>query len=280
MAQDQTDDPARAAPVRLAFRVAYLGSRFYGSQLQAAQRTVEGEFIAACQRLGLFSDWRRAGFLSAGRTDRGVHAYGQVVAFSTSSPNRAAMAINAQLPPDCWCTGVSCVPDQFNPRYDAVSRTYRYYFPGVFPEQESMQRAARAFLGEHNFTSFARVKGKNPWRRILAIAVDTHEGMTCIEVRAESFLWHQVRCMASALAAVGSGDEEESFIGDLLGAAAERPLQPAPAEGLILWETDCGLCWQPLAAGERSTEFLDHLNRHHLLMGRICTTLLSAHPER
>ena len=68
MEKDQADYPAHAAPVRLAFRVSYLGSRFYGSQMQAAYRTVEGEFIAACQRMSLFGDWRKAGFLSAGRT--------------------------------------------------------------------------------------------------------------------------------------------------------------------------------------------------------------------
>jgi len=278
MAQDQTDNPARAAPVRLAFRVAYLGSRFYGSQLQATQRTVEGEIIAACQRLDLFSDWRKAGFLSAGRTDRGVHACGQVVAFSTPAPDRAIAAINTQMPPDCWCTGVSPVPDRFNPRYDARSRTYRFYFTGGFPELGAMERAARLFLGDHNFTNFARVKGKNPWRKIIAISVGTEEGLVCLEVKAESFLWHQVRCMATALAAVGNGEAEESSIRDLLVSATGKPVQPAPAEGLILWDTDCGLLWQPLGKRDRSTAFLGHLHRHHILMDRICTALLSAPP--
>jgi len=81
MEKDKKDNPAREPPVRLAFRLSYLGSRFFGSQQQAASRTVEGEFIAACKRLSLFDDWREAGFLSAGRTDRGVHARGQVIAF-------------------------------------------------------------------------------------------------------------------------------------------------------------------------------------------------------
>ena len=105
MEKDQADNAAHAAPVRLAFRVSYLGSRFFGSQMQASSRTVEGEFVAACQRLRLFDDWREAGFLFAGRTDRGVHATGQVAAFTTDAPDRAIRTINTRLPPDCWCTG-------------------------------------------------------------------------------------------------------------------------------------------------------------------------------
>ncbi len=129
MEKDYTNHPADAPPVRLAFRVSYLGSRFYGSQMQAASRTVEGEFVAACQRMSLFDDWRKAGFLSAGRTDRGVHARGQVIAFSTYAPERARTVINTQLPPDLWCTAYAEVAPEFHPRYDARSRTYRYYFP-------------------------------------------------------------------------------------------------------------------------------------------------------
>jgi tRNA pseudouridine38-40 synthase len=105
MEKDKTVHAARAAPMRLAFRVSYLGNRFFGSQMQIGCRTVEGEFVAACQHLGVFSDWREAGFLFSGRTDRGVHALGQVVAFTTDVPDRAIMILNLTLPPDCWCTG-------------------------------------------------------------------------------------------------------------------------------------------------------------------------------
>ena len=273
MAEDQTDYTARAAPVRLAFRVSYLGSRFYGSQMQASSRTVEGEFVAACQRLSLFSDWREAGFLAAGRTDRGVHACGQVIAFSTDAPGRGVAAINAQLPPDCWCTGYSTVPDQFHPRYDAKSRTYRYYFPERLPGHAGMQRAAQAFIGSHNFSNFARVQDKNPWRTILAIKIGEDDNFPYLEVQAESFLWHQVRCMATALSLVGSGDSEEDSIANLLKTRTSRPIQPAPAEGLVLWETDCDIDWLALPAGERSVGFMDHLIRHHDLMRNVCLLL-------
>lgn len=276
MEKDQTVYEASATPMRLAFRVSYLGSRFFGSQMQAGCRTVEGEFIAACQHLDLFSDWREAGFLFSGRTDRGVHACGQVAAFTTEAPDRAIRTLNIRLPPDCWCTGYAEVPHEFHPRYDAKSRTYRYYFPTPLRDSTAIERAAKILVGSHNFTSFARVRDKNPWRNILEITVGEENGFPYFEVKAESFLWHQVRCIATALFRVSEGEMGETFITSLLEGEAERALQPAPAEGLILWETDCGIEWTPLSEAERSTAHLAHVRRHHALMTQVCRILKPA----
>jgi pseudouridylate synthase I len=256
--------------VRLAVRVSYLGTRFYGSQQQESERTVEGEFIAACQRTSLFSDWRAAGFCSAGRTDRGVHACGQVIAFSTEYPDRARQALNRQLPPDLWCTATAVVADTFHPRFDARSRTYRYYFSEAPKDPQAMDAAAREFLGEHNFTNFARVEDKNPYRKILAIRVGTEDRFSFLEVKAESFLWHQVRCMAAALLLVGNGELDADGIRLLLEGPAARSVPPAPAEGLILWDTDCGLAWDPVLSVDRSATYCTELLRHHALMEQVC----------
>jgi tRNA pseudouridine38-40 synthase len=273
MEKDHTDNETYASEVRLAFRVSYLGSRFYGSQMQASSRTAEGEFVAACRRLDLFSDARKARFLSAGRTDRGVHARGQVFAFTTRSPERAITALNFQLPPDLWVTGCAEVAEVFHPRYDAKSRTYRYYFSVMPSDPAAMNRASHHFLGNHNFRNFARVQDKNPNRAILDAHVGADEGFVYLEVKAESFLWHQVRCMASALLHVGNGEAGEESIALLLQGSAEKPLQPAPAEGLVLWDTDCGILWTPVVMGKRSTVFLDHLIQHYALMKKVCRTI-------
>jgi tRNA pseudouridine38-40 synthase len=259
--------------MRLVFRVSYLGSGFWGSQMQAAHRTVEGEFVAACQRLSLFSDWREAGFLFAGRTDRGVHACGQVAAFTTVVPDRAIQTLNLQLPPDCWCTGYAEVDPEFHPRYDAKSRTYRYYFSKTPSEVAAMERAAQCFIGRHNFSNFARVGDKNPWRNILGISIGKTEGFVYFEVKAESFLWHQVRSMATALLQVGESEDGESFISSLLECEAKKPLHPAPAEGLILRDTDCGINWIPVPMDKRSNSHMDHIRRHHALMAKMCSVL-------
>jgi len=273
MEKDQETDPAAPLPVRLACRVSYLGTRFYGSQQQESSRTIEGEFIAACRRLDLFSDWRCAGFASAGRTDRGVHACGQVIAFSTSTPDRVRQALNSQLPPDIWCTATAAVPDTFHPRFDARSRTYRYYFAEPPRDPASMERAARAFAGDHNFTNFARVGDKNPWRKILEIRTGTEGRFTYLEVKAQSFLWHQVRCMASALFSAGNGELDADGIRLLLSETASRPIPPAPAEGLVLWDTDCGITWEPVGKSPRSGTYCAELRRHHALMEQICRVL-------
>ncbi len=273
MEEDKADYPARPAPVRLAFRVSYLGTRFFGSQMQACERTVEGEFIAACRRLSLFDDWREAKFQSAGRTDRGVHARGQVIAFSTDVPDRAIETINTQLPQDIWCTGYAVVPDQFHPRYDARSRTYRYYFSAPPPLRVEMERASQDFPGVHDFSRFARVRDKNPERNILSLRIGDEDGFVFLEVTAESFLWHQVRCMASVLLSIGCGEAPEDAVRNGLSGDSDKPFPPAPAEGLILWETDCGISWTLLQERERSAEVLEHLRRHHALMGKVCTVL-------
>ncbi|PKG32817.1 tRNA pseudouridine(38-40) synthase TruA [Methanoregula sp.] len=277
MEKDQADHPSFPAPVRLAFRVSYLGSRFFGSQMQVSERTVEGEFVAACERLSLFPDWREAGFLFAGRTDRGVHAIGQVAAFSTDAPERAITALNLQLPPDCWCTAYAEVPPAFHPRYDAKKRTYRYFFSSAPPRIEEMARAAARFIGNHNFSSFARMDGRSPFRTVYSAQVLEEGGFVCLEVTAESFLWHQVRCMATALLRIGEG-EEEDLIDRLLTGEPEKALSPAPAEGLVLWDTDCGICWKPIIARERSARFINDLVRHHSLMGTVCQTLQQGLP--
>lgn len=273
MAKDQTVHATRAAPMRLAFRVSYLGSRFFGSQIQAGCRTVEGDFIASCQHLDLFSDWREAGFLFSGRTDRGVHACGQVVAFTTDAPARAIQTLNLRLPPDCWCTGYAEMPPEFHPRYDARSRTYRYYFSAPPRDAAAMGMAAQLLVGSHNFTNFARVRSRNPWRNILRITVGEDGGFTYLEVKAESFLWHQVRCIATALFQVGAGEKDETFITSLLEGEVPRALQPAPAEGLILWETDCGIDWMPMPVAGRSATHRVQVGRHHALMGKVCNVL-------
>jgi tRNA pseudouridine38-40 synthase len=259
--------------MRLAFRISYLGDRFFGSQLQPDKRTVEGELIEACRRLDLFTDWREARFVSAGRTDRGVHARGQVCAYDTQAPDRAREVLNLQLPRDLWCTGVAEVPQEFHPRHDARSRTYRYLFPDPDLDTAAMDRASLSFLGRHDFSRFGRSEGKNPERVVLGAGVFQEEGFVVFEVTAWSFLWQMVRSMAGVLEAVGTGDVGEEYIRDVLADPSGHRLPPAPAEGLILWEVDTGITFQEVPVDHRSDEYLTFSRRHHSLMARVCQVL-------
>ncbi|NYT05744.1 MAG: tRNA pseudouridine(38-40) synthase TruA [Methanomicrobiales archaeon] len=259
---------------RLAVRVAYFGDRFYGSQMQPDRRTVEGEFVAACRTLKLFDDWREANFSFAGRTDRGVHSRGQVAAFSTGEPDRAVAALNLVLPEDCWCTGWAEVPERFRPRYDARTRTYRYFFPERALDAGLMQEAAGRFVGEHDFSRFARVEDKNPLRRILSSRITATTGGIVYEVVGESFLWNMVRCMATALWAAGEGRLTPAEVDALLETPAGERIRAAPADGLVLWDVDCGLHFAPLATDPRSRRYCsalrDELSVRKKVMASLC----------
>jgi len=259
--------------MRLAFRIAYLGDAFFGSQVQEDRRTVEGEVIAACRRLALFDGWREARFAFAGRTDRGVHARGQVLAFDTAEPDRARSALNAQLPRDCWCTGVAEVPGGFHPRYDARSRTYRYFFPKIGLDRDAMAAAARLFAGRHDFSRLARVEGKDPERNVLSARVFDDQGFACLEVTAESFLWQMVRGMAGALLAAGQGLLSDDGIRELLAGLPGERFPPAPSSGLVLWEVDCGIMFEPLERSPRFSAFVAAVRGHHEVMARITSLL-------
>lgn len=263
-------------PVRLAFRFGYIGSRFAGSQIQPSDRTVEGEFIAACSRAGLFSDWHQARFATAGRTDRGVHARGQIAAFTTRYQHRAVEAINWQLPPDIWCTGYAVVDDDFHPRYRAAARTYRYYVPGSPADPERMARAARLFEGEHDFSAFCKPAGKDPVRSVRSARVFQEGRFSCIEVTARSFLWHMVRSMAAALVAVGEGTWGEEDITRRLSGEDTRHVPPAAPEGLVLWDVECGLNFITMPPDDRTSMFLRDGASYHTLMATIMGILSPA----
>ncbi|HVP94895.1 MAG TPA: tRNA pseudouridine(38-40) synthase TruA [Methanoregulaceae archaeon] len=274
---EETEAQGVPSPVRLAFRVAYFGENFMGSQLQPGLRTVEGEFIAACMRLGLFTDWRDAGFASSGRTDRGVHALGQVMAFTTAYPERAIETLNLQLPPDLWCRSYALVSSGFHPRYDARWRTYRYYFREEGLDMDAMNAVAALFEGVHDFAGFAKVSGKNPIRTVLSASVSREDGIVYFEVTAQSYLWHMVRCMAKALINAGTGASCAGEIEKRLYGTCEKGLHPAPPEGLVLWDVGYGIPWRRMAEGERRLAEIKGLKGYYHVMDHICEVFQKPH---
>jgi tRNA pseudouridine38-40 synthase len=264
--------------MRLAFRVAYLGDNFSGSQMQPDRRTVEGEFIVACRNLNLFADWREAGFAFAGRTDAGVHANAQICAFSTDQGARAVAVLNRMLPEDCWCTGWAEVDGGFHPRYAGRSRTYRYFFPAQNLDFDAMKEAAAKFRGTHNFSRFARVREKNPLRTVLAADMMQDADFFVFEVRGKSFLWNMVRCMATTLERAGRGEMSPEEIAWLLAAPDGDRIPTARPEGLILWDVDCTVAFRPMERDPRSSaccrERIRDLALRKKVVGELCGSRL------
>ncbi len=182
----------------------------------------------------------------AGRTDSGVHALGQIFAFTTDDPERAKKGLNPLLPLDCWITGCDEVGVDFNPRFAAISRTYQYYFGRCDLDINLMQEGARYFCGEHDFSSFAKLDGKNPVRNVISAVVSRENGYPVLTITAKSFLWRMVRCIAQALHEIGGDLRKPESIRDRLLLPGSEPIDPASAEGLVLSHVECGVGFTPV----------------------------------
>lgn len=232
--------------------VAYDGTDFLGFQRQAQARTVQGEIESALRRLG----WLDNSILAAGRTDTGVHASGQVVAFALTWPHGQATllkALNAHLPADVAVTSVTEVTPDFHPRYRATARRYRYTWHvaatrhplwqrfawRVWPEPDvpAMQTAANALLGTQDFAAFGSNPGpgSNTVRTVQLAAFSQAGAYLYFDIQANAFLFRMVRSIVGALTLVGQRRLSVADFQALL-ASANRALcpKPAPAHGLCL----------------------------------------------
>ena len=229
--------------------VEYDGTEFSGFQLQRGSRTVQGELEAALTRL---SGGDRQPVVGAGRTDAGVHAQGQVIAFTY--PGRLSVealshALNGTLPPDVAVRDVRRAPAGFHPRYAARYREYRYsiwngprsplrertalWVPGEL-DVAALARAATAFEGRHDFSAVGGADPQ-PVRTVHRLRVRRDGSLVTIDVRADAFLRGMVRRIVAVLLAVGTGQLDATAVPGLL--TAGRPAlrgAAAPARGLCL----------------------------------------------
>lgn len=238
---------------RFRLTLSYDGTDFAGSQAQPLQRTVQGELERALDRI--LGERPMATF--AGRTDRGVHAAGQVVAFDApywrSDAGSLQRALNAVLPADLRAIDGRECGDAFHPRFDAAWREYRYWIaPGVVSpilgryawtpraeiELDLMATAASHVVGTLDFASFTGGGEGVPWSarakqapgttrtvfrcvcRSIAVHVAPGAGSTRVievVVTADGFLPRMVRNIVGALVEVGQGRQSPAWMGEILG---------------------------------------------------------------
>jgi tRNA pseudouridine38-40 synthase len=237
------------SPKRYRATVEYDGTDFAGFQVNPGKRTVQGVLEDALARLG-DGVFRRVH--GAGRTDAGVHATGQVIAFTYGGRLAAAelgAALAAILPRDVAIRDLRVVPDGSNPRYAARYRDYRYTVwngpPSPLRERTAlgvrdpldaaaMARAASAFVGRHDFRAFG-AGDRDPVRTVMAVRVRRSGRYVTIDVRADSFLRGQVRRMVGLLLEIGRGTTDIDAVRAALAAPASVAKPPAaPAKGLCL----------------------------------------------
>jgi tRNA pseudouridine38-40 synthase len=236
--------------------IAYDGTAFWGFQAQPGFRTVEGELRSALGTLGRSDE----PILAGGRTDAGVHAAGQVIAFDLAWAHTTAelqRALNALLPEDIACPALHSAADDFHPRYHALKRCYRYrvisapwpdplrerYALRVWPapDVEAMAAAARDLPGKKDFGAFGSAprEGSHTVRTVFRAEWLRKDGDLEFWIEADAFLFRMVRTITGTLLQVGNGRYSgEAFQALLAIPRKGRAAPPAPAHGLCLMQIE------------------------------------------
>ncbi len=242
-----------AATFRL--RLRYDGTAFHGWQVQPGVRTVQGEVERGLATI-LGHPVRIAG---AGRTDRGVHAAGQVASFmaDTALPDAALLrALRGLLPRDVVVASLGRAPDGFHARWSAVGRSYRYVLserdtPAArryawvrrpLPDAETLTAATAPLIGSHRFDAFTVGEGRRMDTRCTIRSLDwtrRRRRLVC-EIHSDRFLYRMVRLIVGSMVAL----ERENRLDPAVVSAAlaaggfDRALPAAPPRGLFFVRAD------------------------------------------
>ncbi|RLA48682.1 MAG: tRNA pseudouridine(38-40) synthase TruA [Gammaproteobacteria bacterium] len=242
----------------MACRIEYDGSRYSGWQ---AQPHLDVHTVQEQLELGLGEIARvPVRVHCAGRTDTGVHGFGQIVHFDAPvarSSKSWVLGGNTNLPVDIRIHWAVPVVARFHARFSALARRYRYIIantpvrPALLCRQVTWQRrplnehamheAAQCLLGERDFSAFraAGCQSKTPMRNVHSIDVCRRGDLIIVDVKANAFVLHMVRNIVGSLMAVGYGRNEAGWIDELM-AGRDRTLaaETAPPHGLYLVEVD------------------------------------------
>lgn len=244
---------------RFKLTLEYDGTEYVGWQVQKNGPSLQAKLQDALARLL----GERVDVAAAGRTDSGVHALGQVVAFTTARalPLKAFhMGLNGILPPDIAVVGAEQVRDDFDPRRWSLGKRYRYLISNrrtrsplrrrthwelFAPLQvDAMREAAGCLVGRHDFSAFRAADCQAPHavRELRAVTVEARGAdELAIEVEGTAFLKHMVRNIAGSLVDVGKGRREVAWMTQTLASKDRTQAGPtAPAHGLFLVEVKYG----------------------------------------
>ncbi|MEA2069984.1 MAG: tRNA pseudouridine(38-40) synthase TruA [Asgard group archaeon] len=232
---------------RYAIKFAYLGKAYAGFQRQTPNiPTIEKEIFYALQEIPLVESISKARYSAAGRTDKGVNAVSQVIAFDSFRDKIYLEEINQFLPDDIYAWALAKVPHNFSARRNALQRTYCYYYPSHGEDFAIMKEGVSKFRGTHNFKKLSKRSDpypngdpKSSFKTIdfADIQFLKELDLYIFEFRSKSFLWKQVRKMVALLLDVGVKNYSLSMIDEALNPQSNKPhqgIRPAPAYGLVL----------------------------------------------
>ncbi len=240
-------------------KIEYDGSRYYGWQVQnrrratdAAGQTIQETIEKTLRRI--LQEYVK--LTVAGRTDSGVHALAQVANFKSSTDmplGRLRWSINCLLPEDIKVTRIQKVGLNFNSRFCAKSKIYRYtilnrkyssplsagrvYFFHHPLDLRLMRAEAKLLVGRHNFKAFqaTEVRERNPLRTIKRLKIIKNKDFLYIDIEANSFLYNMVRNIAGTLLEIGRGRFPKGSMSKILSSRNRKAAGPTlPAKGLCL----------------------------------------------
>ena len=240
--------------MRFAAKIAYDGSRFSGWQKQP--KTTENTVQEHVERALATLNGRSTPVVAAGRTDKGVHALGQVISFDMAAPwepRKLRNALDANLPRSISVSRVAPVPDDFSARRSADWREYVYFIwkgqgcpPHILPfvwknssdwDRGTLRTLCALMKGEHDFSAFCRKLDRpaDTRRTILAASVSGKGPLLRVRIRGDSFLTNMIRIIMGSMDLVAAGKRDVPWFEGLLEGGQRVDAGPtAPPGGLFL----------------------------------------------
>ena len=225
--------------MRYAIKLFYIGMNYHGFQRQPDLVTIEGELLRVIKELKIIEDLKEAKYVAASRTDKEVSAISQVISFSSTQVPIIPL-INQSLPKDIKMWAISEVPEEFNPRKEAIYKHYKYIMPYDGENLEEMIKGVSVLEGTHDFQKLSKPdKKNNTICTLLEVELQKQGKFIVFDFKGKRFLWKMVRKIVTALLHIGKGTmtlEELSMLLD--PSATSRDIQPASSRGLVLYNIE------------------------------------------
>ena len=245
---------------KFALGVEYDGSYYHGWQSQKGLSTIQSEIEKALSKIAN----HQVNVICAGRTDSGVHSIGQVIHFSSISVRSDfawIVGVNSYLSKNISVKWIKEVSENFNARYSAISRSYRYiiynhkYRSAIFQNRsnhvykelnvDKMYFEAQSLLGEHDFSSFrsSGCQSRSPFRTITDLNIRRLKNLVIIDITANSFLYHMVRNIVGSLIQIND-NTKKNYIKKILDKKDRNYAGPTvSARGLYLFFVKYPMCF-------------------------------------
>ena len=236
---------------RFAIKLAYIGKFYHGFQRQKKEvKTIEGTVLDILTNLNIIPENQKVRYSAAGRTDAGVNAIAQVIAFDSEREIIHLEELNQSFPDDIYAWGITKVTADFNARRDATNRSYKYFSRYKNEDLTLMKNGLSKLIGTHNFMKFCKKPDNLPSgaekSTILTleeagVSYNDEKKILIFNFKSRSFLWKQVRKMVSLILDIGNLKYPLEIIDYALDIESKEPkggIKPVSPEGLVLFDVE------------------------------------------